>query len=904
RVFNPDPVTALSDNSLTDQGDSDYSALSLAYDEITLNDLNDPIGGYYYMVQGKYAKSMDITFPDVNPISETAPGNFTYNRSENGFEEVNIYYFIDKQRRYVGNLGFSPTWDYVENNSQTIAFDARGRTDRNATYERHNQYLKFGVPSDDVDAGEDVSVILHEYGHALHDALIGGSSGIKYPSTDTWGVTEGIGDYMSISYRRSTQATPYMPNNRSNWFAPDYGESILSIANAKYPGDWGSDKYEKMKVWASTLMDIEYNDATIPSSGTNLGRDITTKLLLTSIQYVTANNDVIDNVHAILQADRDIYDGSHLSVLASVFNQRGFFYNDQVSGTLTTNTIWSGNKYVVGDVTVDANVTLTIADDTFVFLAGGTSLKINGTLNVNGTSSNKVTFDFGSPTNYSGIKFYYGSSGTIDNAIIKNAFYGVYIMNSAPTIKNSEIYDCSYGIQSYYNSPTIETNKIYDITNYGIYAYSGSPTITDNYIHDTGSYGVALNATTDTYIRKNSIKKCDGGVFAWGNQSSIKMIGYTGNYYGLNEIEDYENEHGVLITGGTADLGVYGGSSYKYGYNNIIKNVGSVVKNSTSSMILAEKNYWGGTPVVTWFVGDVSWIKYLSSPYTSSGSSLDLNKTINVEPDKQMLYEASELTDSKSYNLASNMYKQLISEYPDSRYGGLALAWSMTSQKLIKDLETQRDYLQNQTTHKNKRVRNSAILWLQTLEAEAGNKEAADKVVNSTSIKETIGVEIRLNWANDLLNIYNDEKGAEAIFEELTKADASESTLSTIAAIKSTALNIEGTEEVPKSEESNNNVEEIVVSETKLNASYPNPFNPTATISYQLQYKSHVSLIVYNSIGQVVVELVNQQKEKGIYNVDFDASNLSSGLYIYRLQVNTPDGKGNFTQAKKMILLR
>ena len=529
-------------------------------------------------------------------------------------------------------------------------------------------------------------------------------------------------------------------------------------------------------------------------------------------------------------------------------------------------------------------------------------LKIYGTLNVNGTVINKVTIDFVTIDYPNGVWFLEGSSGTIENAIIKNANYGLYIYKSAPTIKNCEIYDCSNGIRSYYNSPNIETNKLHDINNFGMYFYKGSPTITDNYLYDIDGYGIAVNSVyTETYIRENTIDNCSGGVYALGS-NTVKLRGGNGASYGKNIIQNYgSSRHAVYITGGTPDLGEAHPSSHK-GYNNFYRVGGTyVVKNTTGNEVMAERNYWGTSPLSTWFYGNIDWGEELSSPYSSAGSSLD--KTTGIEPDKQILYDANDLVDSKTYLSGSDKYKQLISDYPDSRYGGTALAWSMATYQLTKDLETQRDYLQKHTTHKNERVRNSATLWLQTLEAEVGNKKAVEKIVNSTSINEVVGVEIRLNWANDLLNMYNDEKGAEAIFDELTKTSASESTLFTIAAIKSTALNFEGKEESPKSE-NNNSVVETVVSETKLNASYPNPFNPTAAINYQLQYKSHVSLIVYNSIGQVVVELVNQQKEKGIYNVDFDASDLSSGLYIYRLQVNTPDGKGNYTQAKKMLLLK
>ena len=89
-----------------------------------------------------------------------------------------------------------------------------------------------------------------------------------------------------------------------------------------------------------------------------------------------------------------------------------------------------------------------------------------------------------------------------------------------------------------------------------------------------------------------------------------------------------------------------------------------------------------------------------------------------------------------------------------------------------------------------------------------------------------------------------------------------------------------------------------------LEQNYPNPFNPTTMISYQIEDRGFVNLVVYNSIGQEVAILENRQREKGLHNVIFNASNLPSGIYIYRLQVNTPDGKGNYVKAKKMLLLR
>lgn len=79
---------------------------------------------------------------------------------------------------------------------------------------------------------------------------------------------------------------------------------------------------------------------------------------------------------------------------------------------------------------------------------------------------------------------------------------------------------------------------------------------------------------------------------------------------------------------------------------------------------------------------------------------------------------------------------------------------------------------------------------------------------------------------------------------------------------------------------------------------YPNPFNPITTIKYQIPELSFVTLKVYDVLGNEIATLVNEEKTVGNYQVDFDASSLSSGIYFYRLQA------GEFVETKKMILIK
>ncbi|MFN3695149.1 MAG: T9SS type A sorting domain-containing protein [Ignavibacterium sp.] len=80
-----------------------------------------------------------------------------------------------------------------------------------------------------------------------------------------------------------------------------------------------------------------------------------------------------------------------------------------------------------------------------------------------------------------------------------------------------------------------------------------------------------------------------------------------------------------------------------------------------------------------------------------------------------------------------------------------------------------------------------------------------------------------------------------------------------------------------------------------LEQNYPNPFNPNTIISWQSPVGSHQTLKVYDILGNEVATLVDEYREAGRYNFEFDASNLSSGVYLYKLQV------GDFVQVRKLI---
>jgi aminopeptidase N len=90
----------------------------------------------------------------------------------------------------------------------------------------------------------------------------------------------------------------------------------------------------------------------------------------------------------------------------------------------------------------------------------------------------------------------------------------------------------------------------------------------------------------------------------------------------------------------------------------------------------------------------------------------------------------------------------------------------------------------------------------------------------------------------------------------------------------------------------------IIPSEFSLEQNYPNPFNPTTTISWQIPGRSAVTLKIFDMLGNEITTLVSEVKESGRYQVEFNSSGLSSGVYFYELKA------GDFTSTKKLVVLK
>jgi hypothetical protein len=84
----------------------------------------------------------------------------------------------------------------------------------------------------------------------------------------------------------------------------------------------------------------------------------------------------------------------------------------------------------------------------------------------------------------------------------------------------------------------------------------------------------------------------------------------------------------------------------------------------------------------------------------------------------------------------------------------------------------------------------------------------------------------------------------------------------------------------------------------RLEQNYPNPFNPSTTIRYSLPERGEIELVVYDALGKQIETLISGDHDAGVYEVDFDATGLTSGVYFYQIK------SGSFTETRKLVLMK
>ena len=600
--------------------------------------------------------------------------------------------------------------------------------------------------------------------------------------------------------------------------------------------------------------------------------------------------------------------------------------NDLIGDHLFTNIIVDGNTTITEGKTLTINRNdypdLSKLEEIGMRFNSSTSLIINGALNAVGTSSNKIIFDRIRTTGTWGSITFDGStaSGSILNNVNIKYASDVKCLNGANvTIQNSVIDNCTQGIYVYNSQPQILNNQIKEPIQNGIYcdALGKSPLILNNLITKASSnptfrnyQGIWLVNHTNGYIAHNDINGFCFGIYVGGGS-----CGYFTNYswtsfYPNNRIKD--NLYGFAAGwGSTIDAG-YG--MYCFWNNSVYNNAWYDVYSYQSSTVTAQYNYWGGGLPKQYVDGtsylDVShfltsdpWGGSLalnsqeipnSDTYTSSSSLSSINDSSTFSD----IYMAINLESTGRIEEAIDLYKKMLGKNNNTNF-------ALTSLARIKTKYDRNDLLDYfitlstiKTTFRTNVLKILAGMYLQDNEYEKA-LNLYDEIIKSDQ-NNYEGVSARFEKFFAALNYKKDKGTASKLLSEISSLKLTEEELISQKEFAAYLLNeTDSNNKLNKeSNETNSSIVSGIPKEYSLDQNYPNPFNPSTIINYSIKDAGLVKIKIYDILGNEIAELVNKIQEPSNHSIEFNASNLPSGVYVYTLQVN------GYLASKKMLLLK
>ena len=504
---------------------------------------------------------------------------------------------------------------------------------------------------------------------------------------------------------------------------------------------------------------------------------------------------------------------------------------------------------------------------------------------------------------WNGIRFAQGSSGTVSGCTIENLGYGNGIViqgGSNPLISNNTIRNNYYhGIIATTNDPglpqilgnNVQSNGVLSGVKYynGINFYRSSGLVRNNMV--TGSnYGIYADTYASPYSDTYPVSEPGGNII-------------------------YSNHDGIVANNSYLWFGSYDPSSgYFYGACNHIYANDRYDVLANNAGVYVRGNWWGQAPPdqSRFYAHNGGWIDYQNwRPYAdfncwpdagcpecppgplSIGSELSIARisegmsSTGAEGFSEVLNRAGWSRFKKQFADAKNLYKNVLArskkqeERQRALVGLLELFRDSNDESLLADVEQY-----GSAPGKTGIVANEILIGLY---AATGRYAEAKLLARSHKTKHA-GTEHEKFALIELVSLAahteTERATAQAAFRELLQKypDTDKGLLVAInpgvpmdGSARTASLELDGSE---------------------LLANYPNPFNPSTTISFRVQVAGFTSLKVYDVLGREIVTLVNQQKEPGIHSVTWDAGHLPSGMYFYRLETA---GK---SVVRKMALVR
>jgi parallel beta-helix repeat protein len=569
------------------------------------------------------------------------------------------------------------------------------------------------------------------------------------------------------------------------------------------------------------------------------------------------------------------------------------------------------NYTVNNKITVSANDQVNVLAGSIVaFTSAFGQFEVNGIFKAIGTQTDSIIF---TSTTQDSTGFYYGFSfnaspndtaSIISYAKIFYADYGMRCISASPTISNSYLFKCGRGVQLSSSNSKILNNIIERSYEYGITMTLGSsPLIEGNTLIKNNTQGtsaknqisIGLQGDNSPIIRNNIIyggtSIPTGGISLWVSGSAA----FSNTVIDGNEI--YNNAFGITLlssSNGIINALVKNNLIYnnKINPNALVSGSGINVNGSpTNQPIITQNeiygNWWGVT--------------IQNGTTVQAGPSPNLGNLENVDTtDDGMNIIYGNVQGADTFDVYNNCTNDVFAHNNDWRiYDSISIEQHVFhkvddgTHGLVKFVPFSAQIPVELTSFAASVIDGDVVLnWVTATELNNSGFEIQRNPSPTPSLKE--GALEQFNW----IKIgFLSGSGTSTEVHNYLFSDQSPYAGKSYYRLKQ--MDFDGSYEYSSIVE----VDFNLPIEFSLEQNYPNPFNPTTKIRYTIprdekRKMQNVSLKVYDVLGNEVTTLVNEQRESGFYEVDFNSSSFTSGVYFYQLKA------GPFLESKKMLLLK
>ncbi len=618
---------------------------------------------------------------------------------------------------------------------------------------------------------------------------------------------------------------------------------------------------------------------------------------LNNITFSNTSSPIVVNGFSSLTANDIIIDHCHFSEGQVFISQR-----DKVRLTYS-----------------DFTLTNFGSDNSVIFINGSSDIDIN---NNTITFNNNLTRSTGISANYSNV--------FIQNNTISKGYTGIYESNCNSGIDHNTIVntngDPAYAYIGIELVNCYSTGMKYNtVTGYqrGMYLFNSSPVMRQNNFNNTNTSGSEIDALHADYFSSPRLTPLyegnevvlDAGentLLSTGDGNGIRMD--DGSWpiidYGYNTI----NGQDKYITGSitsipidpryfvrcnswqteSPDPGKFTLEGIEVVYEPFVPSPNCEGGGEAGS---SKRNFFTDEPIVEPAIAILNPPTYMivDRGYGHFDTLLVHSSSVSLPADQMLYMQANKEELLSNFSLAINKYKQVVSSYQDSLSALNSLKRIITCYDRMNADSSQysllREYYlnlaqsnQNDTAFCSVLKELAAKTLVRKTEYPQAITEYENIIETSTDSSQILCAELNIIQTYMLIP----QPGGNA-----------PSFTGKLSYLKPNNI-MDGYRKMQQLLHGNvkGNEHKIIPSAFNLAQNYPNPFNPVTNISYSLPQNTKVVIKVYDILGRLVKELVNEYKEAGIYKIKFDGTNLSSGVYFYKIEA------GTFADTKKMVLVK